>query len=339
MADKTINELTAATSVQNADLFVLEQSGTAKKLTGQILLTWLVNQADGHGGIQSITWVDSGTAGDGQLHTATIHYADTATSTFTVRDGYKGNTGAAWYMHIKYASRNPVADADMGNTPDKFIGVYSGTSATAPTAYTAYTWYEWKGAKGDTGDACTITSQTVTYLEGSSGTTVPEGAWSDTIPTVSPGNYLWTRTRVAYIDGTVVISYSVSHNGIDGQGAVSTVNNVSPSGSGNVSLAASDIPCSDNDSVQTHITAVESNLSSVQGQEVRHISDTITSLPKSYGYAWITANHRVINCEFGTPSVVQGDVTWTTSSGDVTFTGTISGSTTIDFDIVKTVSP
>ena len=54
MADKSIGELVAATGVTQTDLFVLEQSGTAKKLTGQILENWLVSFADGHGGIQSI---------------------------------------------------------------------------------------------------------------------------------------------------------------------------------------------------------------------------------------------------------------------------------------------
>ena len=42
MADKAISQLNAATSVTSVDLFVLEQSGEAKKLTGQILENWLV---------------------------------------------------------------------------------------------------------------------------------------------------------------------------------------------------------------------------------------------------------------------------------------------------------
>ena len=54
MADKSVGELVAATGVTPTDLFVLEQSGTAKKLTGRILGSWLVSVADGHGGIKSI---------------------------------------------------------------------------------------------------------------------------------------------------------------------------------------------------------------------------------------------------------------------------------------------
>jgi hypothetical protein len=41
MADKAISELTAAEQVTPTDLFVLDQDGVAKKLTGQILKEWL----------------------------------------------------------------------------------------------------------------------------------------------------------------------------------------------------------------------------------------------------------------------------------------------------------
>ena len=93
MPDKRIEDLTEATSVQSADLFVLEQSGASKKLTGQVLMNDLATALDGHCGISSITWSTSGTAGNGQTHTGTIHYADGTTSTVEIKDGYKGNDG------------------------------------------------------------------------------------------------------------------------------------------------------------------------------------------------------------------------------------------------------
>ena len=341
MADRQISDLVAATSVQTADLFVLEQSGTAKKLTGQILINMLTSIADGHGGIASITWTTSGVSGNGRYHYATIHYADTTTSTFTIRDGLKGDTGDDWYVYIKYSADLPTSDADMGNTPDNWIGLYSGTASTAPSHYTDYTWFQWKGDTGNTGAACTIVSQSVGYLTSSSGTVVPEGSWQSTVPTVAAGYFLWCRTRVTYNTGDVVTSYSVSRNGIDGQGAVASVNSVSPDPNGNVALAASDIPTSDSTSVQAHITSIESDVSDLATYEVRHITGTITSLPASFSYAFITADHRVINCVLGTPSAVTSDLTWTTTAGDVTFSGTLKnlGSTTIDFDIVKVITP
>lgn len=337
MADKSISELTPATSIQAADLFVLEQSATAKKLTGQILINWLTSYADGHGGIQSITWETSGESGDGQLHTATIHYADATTSTFSIRDGYKGDQGDTWYFYIRYSSDLPTSDADMSITPDNYIGVYYGTASTAPTHYTEYTWYKWKGEKGDTGDPCLIQSQSVTYLSSASGTVVPEGSWQTNIPTVAPGYYLWSRTRITYNDGTVTTTYSVSRNGIDGSGAVSSVNKISPDTNGDIPLTASDIPTGDSTSVQQHITQIEADVSNLATYEVRHVTGTLSALPASFSYSWITENHRVINCVFGTPSALTSDVTWTTTAGDITFSGTMANlaTTTIDFDIVK----
>lgn len=337
MADRQISDLVAATSVQTSDLFVLEQSGTAKKLTGQILENWLLSFGAGLGGIQSI----AKTSTAGLVDTYTITYSDSSTSTFTVTNGAKGDTGDAWYIHIKYSSDLPTSDADMGNTPDNWIGIYSGTSSTAPAHYTGYTWFQWKGDTGATGAAATITSQAVEYMASASGTVVPEGSWTTTVPTVAPGQFLWTRTKLTYNDGTVVTSYSVGFMGVNGAGAVSTVNNVSPDGNGNVALDASNIACSDSQSVQAHITQIESDITDVQKYEVRHITGSITSLPISFSYNFITTAHRVINCVLGTPSAVTSDLTWTTSAGDVTFSGTLAnlGSTTIDFDIVKVVSP
>lgn len=337
MADKSISELTPATSIQAADLFVLEQSATAKKLTGQILINWLTSYADGHGGIQSISWETSGTSGDGQLHTATIHYADATTSTFSIRDGYKGDQGDTWFFYIKYSSDLPTSDADMSTTPDNYIGVYYGTATSAPTSYTAYTWYQWKGNKGDTGEPCLIASQSITYLSSASGTVVPEGSWQTNIPTVAPGYYLWSRTRITYNDGTVTTTYSVSRNGIDGSGAVASVNEISPDPNGNIALTASDIPTGDSTSVQQHITQIEADVSDLATYEVRHVTGNLTALPASFSYSWITENHRVINCVFGTPSALTSVVTWTTTAGDITFSGTMANlaTTTIDFDIVK----
>lgn len=337
MADRQISDLVAATSVQTADLFVLEQTGTAKKLTGQILINFLTAVADGHGGIQTIA--KTGTSG--LVDTYTITYADTTTSTFTVTNGAKGDTGDSWYIHIKYSSDLPTSDSDMGDTPDNWIGLYSGTASTAPSHYTDYTWFKWKGDTGATGAAATIASQEVGYMSSASGTVVPEGSWSSTIPSVQAGYFLWARTRVTYNSGDIVTSYSVSRNGIDGQGAVSSVNELSPDPNGNISLTASDVPTSDSTSVQQHLTDIESDVFDLKTYEVRHISGNITSLPKSFNYSFITANHRVINCVLGTPSALASDLTWTTSAGDVTFSGTLAnlGSTTIEFDVVKVITP
>ena len=178
--------------------------------------------------------------------------------------GVYGDTGPAWYVWIRYAGQRPTSDADIGTTPDNWIGIYSGTSATAPTSYTAYTWFMYKGEKGDTGDPASIVQQSVTYLESNSGTVVPSGSWTPNVPSVTPGNFLWTRTVLEFNTGTTVTSYSVSRYGIDGTGAVSTVNNIGPDSSGNIALPASGVPASDNQSVQAHITAAETDIDDLQ---------------------------------------------------------------------------
>ena len=339
MPNQPISSLTAATEVQPSDLFVLEQTGVAKKLLGQTLINFLTAVADGHGGIAS--WSYSPPVAPSLEGTLTLTLADTSVISVPIMNGAKGDTGDNWYIHIRYASDLPTSDADMSIYPDNYIGIYSGTASTAPTAYTAYTWFQWKGDTGATGAAATIVSQAVEYMASASGTVVPEGSWTTTVPTVAAGQFLWTRTKLTYNDGTVVTSYSVGFMGVNGEGAVSTVNNVSPDGNGNVALDASNIACSDSQSVQAHITQNESDISDLQKYEVRHISGNITALPKSFSYAFISADHRVINCELGTPSAVISDLSWTTSAGDVTFSGTLAnlGTTTIDFDIVKVVTP
>ena len=240
MADKSIGELVAATSVGATDLFVLEQNNTAKKLTGQTLENWLVSFADGHGGIHSLVKTSS-SGTNPVIDTYTITYADQTTSTFQVKNGVKGDKGDSQYVHIKYSSAMPTKDSDMYDTPDNYIGIYSGASSTAPTAYTSYTWFKYKGEKGDIGTPATITSQAVEYQAGTSGTIIPSGTWTTTIPTVPSGSYLWTKTTVSFNSGSPVISYSVARMGIDGSGSVSTVNNVSPDSNGNITIDAEGI--------------------------------------------------------------------------------------------------
>ena len=73
------------------------------------------------------------------------------------------------------------------------------------------------GAKGDTGSAGKgIASTTVTYQASSSGTTVPTGTWSSSVPAVSKGQYLWTKTVTTYTSGDPTTSYSVGYAGTNG---------------------------------------------------------------------------------------------------------------------------
>ncbi|HEL1768464.1 TPA: phage tail protein, partial [Streptococcus suis] len=83
-----------------------------------------------------------------------------------------------------------------------------------------------KGEKGDPGqrgsdglpgrDGVGIRSTTVTYASSTNGTTAPTTSWTAVVPTVAPGNYLWTKTVWTYTDGNTETGYTVSRIGRDG---------------------------------------------------------------------------------------------------------------------------
>lgn len=79
------------------------------------------------------------------------------------------------------------------------------------------------GAKGDKGQqgpqgatGIGVKSTTVTYQVSSSGTTAPTGTWSTSVPSVSAGQFLWTRTIITYSNNTTSTLYSVGRNGTNG---------------------------------------------------------------------------------------------------------------------------
>lgn len=273
MADKAVSELIEAERITATDLFVLEQNGTAKKLTGQVLLNWLTAAADGHGGISNIsktsvdgladtyriTLADTTTfdfvvtngrgissinkeSSSGLVDTYTIQYNDGSTGSFTVTNGQKGDKGDNTYVWIKYASTEPTeASHSFGSLPDEWIGIYFGPLAQAPTDWEQYAWYKIKGEQGITGAPAALVSSSVTYQVGDSGTIIPSGIWSESIVNVQQGKYLWTRIVHQFNTGNPVTSYSVSRMGLDGVGSVSSVAGISPDPDGNVVLTAESV--------------------------------------------------------------------------------------------------
>ncbi len=86
------------------------------------------------------------------------------------------------------------------------MGRTGATGATGP-----------QGPQGATGAAGRgIRASTITYQASSSGTTIPTGSWSSSVPSVSAGQYLWTRTVLTYTDNTSTTSYSVGRMGSNG---------------------------------------------------------------------------------------------------------------------------
>ena len=76
---------------------------------------------------------------------------------------------------------------------------------------------------GNNGTSVTVSSTSVTYQVGDSGTTKPSGTWKTSIPEVPSGKFLWTKTVVNYSDGKSTESYSVSYkanDGVNGEDAI-----------------------------------------------------------------------------------------------------------------------
>lgn len=348
MADKAITDLNVAPTTvdDNNTWFAVAQSGTAYKLSGHEFILALGTVLNGHGGINSIVYtppvspsltgsmvitladnstttvsVENGkgissiakTGTLGLVDTYTVTYNDATTSTFTVTNGAKGDQGDAWYVHIRYAGAQPTADSDMGTTPDDWIGLYSGTSSTAPVHYTDYDWFKFKGDTGATGAASSIQSTAIEYQESMSGTSVPQSTWTTTVPAVTQGNYLWTRTTVTFNSGAPVVWYSVARFGLDGSGSVITVNSQSPDGSGNVALDASDIPTNDSSDVQTKLT----NIASEQATQNGNIATLATSFAATYSsssnYAvgdYCTYNRTLYKCTTAVSSEAWDATKW-----------------------------
>lgn len=125
-----------------------------------------------------------------------------------------------------------VSAVSDGKTPNPTVTVTATTSCTAPGTITVPVTVDdvtiektfsfaiaFKGATGQNGTngtSVTITSKSIQYQASSSGTTPPTGTWTDSIPSVSAGQFLWTRTVVNYSDGNSTTSYSSARSGTNG---------------------------------------------------------------------------------------------------------------------------
>ena len=410
MANKTIGQLTEATSVQTTDLFLLEQTGTAKKLTGQTLINDLAAALDGHGGIVSI----AKTSTSGLTDTYTITLADGTTVNYQVVNGADGFSPTVAVSNITGGKRLTITDANGTRTVDVMDGTNgtngtNGTDGFSPTiasstisgghrltitdasgthtvnvmdgtngangnngtngvtyipSVSAAGVISWtndggqqnpqpvniKGAQGEQGDNWYV------YIKWSSAQPTADSdmgdipdAWmgvyggaSATAPTHYT-DYAWyevkgakgdhgdpitavTRTSgdgspgtddtyTVYVNSTAVGTFIV-HNGTDGIGTVNSINGIGvSSGTNNVVLKAADVGAA---AVPLHLQA------------------TAASLPLTINNSGITATMRVIDCAFGSQAAISSDVTWTTSSGSIVLSGTMSGSTTVDLVLIET---
>lgn len=150
--------------------------------------------------------------------------------------GDKGDVGAAGngiksisYYYARSSSQTAPSESSITGTSipildatNKYLWqkeVITFTNNTSQTTVVLLAVYGNTGAKGDKGNdgtSVTIKSQAVTYQASSSGTVVPNGPWSQGIPAVTKGQYLWTKTVVTYSDGNSTTAYSVAYQGTNG---------------------------------------------------------------------------------------------------------------------------
>ena len=164
IVDKAISDLTQATQITGEDLFVLEQSGEAKKLKGETLLDFVT---------LSVVSVTVTTLPAGSSATATYDKS-TGTLALGIPQGSKGDTGAtgatgpANVLTIGSVTSGKVASATItGEAPNQVLNLVLE-----------------KGDKGETGE------------KGATGDTGPQGKQGIQGPQGSPGADAPTITNI-----------------------------------------------------------------------------------------------------------------------------------------------
>ena len=166
----------------------------------------------------------------------TTTYTDNTTSvSYSVAKqgstGATGTTGSQWYAGtgITGTSTTATAFADSGvanaRVNDMYLNTSTGNTYKCTVAGNA-TNAKWvyagniKGVQGDKGNTGAtgngISKADITYASSSSNTSAPTSGWQNTPPSVSPGQYLWTKTVFTYTNGGTATQYSVAKQGNTG---------------------------------------------------------------------------------------------------------------------------
>ncbi|CZB15836.1 putative antireceptor [Streptococcus suis] len=137
------------------------------------------------------------------------------------------NSGWRWVVNGEIKATSPtyiVKAADINQTMVLTIAAWIDNQEVASEQITFLNASD--GLKGDKGDpgrdgiagknGVGLQSTVITYASSSSGTNAPSTGWGNTVPTVPPGQYLWTKTVWNYSDSTSETGYSVARIGQDG---------------------------------------------------------------------------------------------------------------------------
>lgn len=152
-------------------------------------------------------------------------------------DGAKGNDGIAGKdgVGIKSTLVEYVVSVTGTNAPasgwsttipitpeGQFLWTRTKWTYTDNTTETGYSVAK-QGAKGATGatgapgqNGVGIASTIIDYNKSTSSTETPTTGWTSSIPSISGGEYLWTRITLNYTNNTKAVSYTISRQGQDG---------------------------------------------------------------------------------------------------------------------------
>lgn len=134
------------------------------------------------------------------------------------------------HVVIRYA--DDILGTNFNAESGKYIGVISTTKHPNELVPDDFTWVKLQGPEGPQGEQGTpgrdgvdgvagkngvgIADTSITYAVSVSGTQEPESGWSDQVPELIKGRFLWTKTFWRYTDGAHETGYSVAYIGQDG---------------------------------------------------------------------------------------------------------------------------
>nr|DAV59386.1 MAG TPA: tail protein [Caudoviricetes sp.] len=174
-----------------------------------------------------------------------IDYDDLSNSTIIFQDPRKdlmdllnedgegvlsGETANESQVVIRYA--DDILGTNFNASSGKYIGVLTTNKKPSELVPDDFTWIRLEGPKGDAGlpgapgrdgvdgvpgkSGVGIADTSITYAVSVSGTQEPENGWSEQVPELIKGRFLWTKTFWRYTDGSHETGYSVAYIGQDG---------------------------------------------------------------------------------------------------------------------------
>ena len=144
---------------------------------------------------------------DGSVTITTVNESGKDTKTIPA-----GQDGVSSYLHVKYSNDNGKTFTDNnGEDPGDYIAILQNNTEKDPDNISAYTGL-WKKITGE--DGTKLVSSVVQYATSTDGQN-PPASWGkeNVIPSVSSGQYLWTRTANTYDNAPndPIYIYSVSY--------------------------------------------------------------------------------------------------------------------------------